>query len=94
MASIDEIANTGYYSEIIIKNQKTENNKYDEMKPNFVVVYDEVDEQSLKASQDLNIPIVIITKKRTKNNNSTILDIMDKYTNQSNYEEEERQRRR
>ena len=87
ISKIEEIAETPGYNEIILKNEVVGKNKYNEIKPNFIVVIDKIDEKSIKESKRLNIPIIIVKKaikKRTITNfnmdrteNYTTRDIME-----------------
>jgi hypothetical protein len=83
----EELANSGGYSEIILKNNEVGNKKYDEIKPDFVVVKNEPTPRDIKAAQQLNIPIVIIKEKRFVGSAHFILDESENYTNGNFYEE-------
>lgn len=89
----EEIANSPGYSEIIIKNKKVRDRLYSGMKPDYIVVIDEVDEKSLEASKKLNLPIVII-KRNELNKSSNFVDEPTQLYTQGNYLEEERKNKR
>ncbi len=93
LSTLEEIADTAGYSEILIKNEKGKYKSYSGMKPDFIVVIDKIDEKSLEASKILNIPIVII--KRNENNKAVnfLMDKTEGYT-QGNYLESERRNKR
>lgn len=59
-----ELANgSSWYSEIQLVNSKKDNDVYYSKNPDFIVVYDEVDDRSIAESKKRNIPIVIIKRK-------------------------------
>ena len=62
--SIKELVDSPGYNEILIKNKYIEDNYYHSMKPDFIVVIDNINEKSIRMSKELNIPIVIINKNR------------------------------
>lgn len=83
------VKNSFSYSEIDIVNEKDESNKYLYRKPDYIMVHDSINEDSLKAARKLNIPIVIIRERRlTIDEQFTIPfdDVRDKYVN-SDYDE-------
>lgn len=67
IATSKEITNgSSWYSEIELVNLQDENGKYDNKKPDFIVVYDEIRDIDINESRRLNIPIVIIRKTNLK----------------------------
>ena len=93
IATAEKIADTPGYSEVILKNQRITENVYSEMKPDFIVVIDQVDEASIAASKRLNIPIVIIKGQRVIGEVNNMRDETEGYT-QSTAKEEERRKKR
>ena len=93
LATIEEIANSGGYSEVILKNEKHKNNKYQETKPDFIVAIDKVDERIIEASQKLNLPIVIIDQKNNGKGIKFSQDITQTYVEGSFLEEQRINRR-
>lgn len=60
----NEIANGSFwYSEIQLVNSKKDDDVYYSKKPDFIVVYDDIDDRSIAESKKRNIPIVIIKRK-------------------------------
>lgn len=70
----DEILNSNTMNEVQIVNDLYEENKYfnkyERIKPSFVVCFDEVNNMSLEAASKLNIPIVKINREFYKTSNS------------------------
>lgn len=90
----EEIANTSGYSEILLKNETKENGKFNEIKPNFIVVKEEPKEKDIEAAKQLNVPIVIIKEQLSKNGGiHFITDKTENYT-QGSYEEDKRNEKR
>lgn len=70
IATSKEISNgSSWYSEVELVNLQDENGKYDNKKPDFIVVYDEIRDIDINESRRLNIPIVIIRKTKLKEEN-------------------------
>ena len=89
----DELANSAGYSEVIIKNQHTEEHQFDEMRPKFVVSKGEPTSLEIKAAQLLTIPIVIIKEKKLHGGAHFITDETERYTSGSSYEDERQAKR-
>lgn len=79
------VMNGDGYSEIDILNKKTSiDNEYLEMKPDFIVAIEDVEEKHIVESKRLHIPIVIIKKQLLKNDKDSVIefyDNLDDYTN-------------
>ena len=72
----------------VLRNKETNSkNRYHEIKPDFIVVIDKIDERSIKESKRLNIPIVLIKKQIPKSTKSFIIDRTKNYTNRDVMEE-------
>ena len=68
--TVDELVRgSSSYSELQIVNKKIdgEKHKYSVKKPDFIVVFDNVREMHIEEAKRLNIPIVIIKKKKLEN---------------------------
>ena len=89
----DELANSAGYSEVIIKNQHTSEHQFDEMRPKFVVSKGEPTSIEIKASQLLNIPIVIIKEKKLHGGAHFITDETERYTSGASNEDERQAKR-
>lgn len=87
IATKEEIADSPGYSEIVLKN-KHNFYQFDEMKPDFIVVIDKVDDRSLYVSSLLEIPIVIIPQTKINKNVNYLTDHTEGYTQGSLYESE------
>lgn len=88
----EEIANSPGYSEIVLKNNKIDNG-FDEIKPDFIVVIEEINKLSLEISKTLNIPIVIIPKTQINKNVNYLTDHTEGYAQGSLYELERMHKR-
>lgn len=82
------------YNEINIVNKKNDVGSFAVVKPDFLIVYDIIDEEVIKESKRLNIPIVIIREKKldNKNNDVAYQHNIDDYTDNDFIELEERRR--
>ena len=70
------------------------NGKFNEIKPNFIVVKEEPKEKDIEAAKQLNVPIVIIKEQLSKNGGiHFITDKTENYT-QGSYEEDKRNEKR
>lgn len=91
IATRDEIVlGSSWYSEVELVNIQDSDGKYINMKPDFIVVYDEIRDIDVSESKRLGIPIVII--RRTKLDKMCRIDMdfdreRDKYVN-SSYDED------
>ena len=78
--TVEEILNSGKMNEVQIINEKINEGEFVRLFPNYVICFNEINEKSIKAARNLNIPIIIIHKDKYKeNSNPQVLD---------NYEEE------
>ena len=78
--TVEEILNSGKMNEVQIINEKINDEEFVRLFPNYVICFNEINEKSIKAARNLNIPIIIIHKDKYKeNSNPQVLD---------NYEEE------
>ena len=94
ISSAQEIADSAGYSEIILKNQVLDGKGIHEMKPDFVVVINDVNEKSVAASKALGIPLVIISEGNASTGNvNFLIDSTEGYTF-SKCEEDKRIERR
>lgn len=67
-----EITNNSFwYSEFDIINELDENGEYISKKPDFLVVYDEIEDKHLYEAERLNIPIVLIKSRKLDEKNKT-----------------------
>lgn len=62
------------YSEIKIRNEKGNDSKsqYKSIYPAYYIVYEDVDEESVREAKRLNIPVIVISKKFIKDGPKTI----------------------
>ncbi len=63
-----EISNVGGYSEIQIINHKTDDG-YKTLRPDYLVVFDDIEEKDIREAKRLNIPIVKINSEKYKTQN-------------------------
>ena len=74
IATTRELVNgSRWYSEVEIINESNNENEYINMKPDFIVVYDDIRDIDIRESHRLNIPIVIV--KKTKLAQSDMIDM-------------------
>ncbi len=96
--TIDQLANIQGYNEIQIVNKRNEDGTYTPLKPDFLVVFDEVKENHIEESKRLNIPIVIIKRKQISFReaivNELAFDQIDDSYVSSNYQERARKSKR
>lgn len=93
ISTIEQLANSSGYSEILLKNEKVADKEYLSIKPDFIVVIDEVNERSIEASKSLNIPIVIISKNKKPYIDRLPNQNIDQYTIGLTHEEERKMQR-
>ena len=93
IATANEIANFGGYSEIILKNSPNDEEYFFEMKPDYVVAIDEITNKDVSISKRLGIPIVIIKSNEKTNLISSHVENIEKYT-KAGYEIERRNTRK
>ena len=71
----EEILNANHKSEIQIKNNKIGEGIYERVLPSYIICFDKLNDRSIEAAKDLNIPIIIIDRTKYKklegNNNLT-----------------------
>lgn len=95
--TIEAIANSKGYSEIQIVNKRFDNDLYEVIKPDYLVVFDNVLDKHIEEANRLNIPIIKINTKYYKNRNdlieSSYQKLYDDYTD-GNYFENRRILRR
>lgn len=95
--SLKEINSFESYNEIQIINKEFEETKFEVMKPNYLVVFDEIDIKHINEAKMINIPIVRINTKSYKRNDNIVNlkyeKIRDDYT-EGAYQEENRLVRR
>ncbi len=69
----DYILNSNYTNEIQIINDYYDNTLYKRIKPSYLVCFDTINDKSLQASKDMNLPIILIHKDKYKlDDNSNI----------------------
>ena len=93
IATANEIANSGGYSEIILKKSPNDEEYFFEMKPDYVVAIDEITNKDVSISKRLGIPIVIIKSNEKTNLISSHVENIEKYT-KAGYEIERRNTRK
>ena len=71
----EEILKANHKSEIQIKNNEIGAGEYQRLLPSYVICFDELDDKSIEAAKELNIPIILIDRTKYKklegNNNLT-----------------------
>ena len=71
----EEILKANHKSEIQIKNNEVSEDVYEKILPSYVICFDELDDKSIEAAKELNIPIILIDQTKYKkiegNNNLT-----------------------
>lgn len=87
-------SNNGY-SEIQIINKKIEedNYKYKVLKPNYLVVFENITDRVIRESKRLNIPIVIINRQKLQKENEVNIDLnkdLDIYVDNTYYEDKKK----
>ncbi len=91
IATSDEIVlGSSWYSEIELVNIQDSDAKYINMKPDFIVVYDNIRDIDVNESKRLGIPIVIISRTKLDKMKGIDMDFdrdRDKYVN-SSYDED------
>lgn len=99
-----QISNSSGYSEIQLLNKKIDYNIYKTIKPDYLVVFDSIEERHIMEAKSLGIPIIKINTskylskiKDTYNRNNLGFDkldrILDRYTNGSSLEKEKKLKR-
>ena len=78
----DELLNTNYRSEIQIKNAKINNNLYKQLLPAYIICFNEINEKSIEAARELEIPIIIINKEKyqTSEEKNNLINYEEEYT--------------
>lgn len=97
MTSEELVRSSHWYSEIQLVNYKDEYGNFITKKPDFIVVFDEINNKELEESKRLNIPIVVINKVVLDEDRKIDIgfDIeRDRYVDRSYVEEEMRNSRR
>lgn len=72
--SPSEIVNSdNWYSEIQIVNRKNPNgkNKFSALKPSYLVVFDEIEQEVIEEAKRLSIPVVVISQQSLEKGNDT-----------------------
>lgn len=72
---IESTLKRGSYNEVVLKRVDEETNK--KIQPNYIVCFDEINDVSIKASQQFNIPICLINTKYYPENLENIEDKID-----------------
>lgn len=75
--------NSNEYNEINIVNKKDNNDLYQKIKPDFLVVFEKIENKDIEESKRLNIPIVIIKQQLLSKTNDNVIDyqgFLDDYT--------------
>lgn len=102
----EQISDSYGYSEIQILNKPTKDNCFEVIKPNYLVIFDKIEEIHIKEARRLHIPIVKINtskylskiavgkKKRNDLGFEKFERVFDSYTNGCELEKEKRLRRR
>ena len=62
----DEIIKNRYRSEIQIVNKQIKKDMYESLPPSYVVCFDIVNEKDIAAAKKLNVPIIVIDRKKYK----------------------------
>ena len=80
--TIEEILNANHKSEIQIRNNKIDKGKYERLLPSYIICFDSINDRSIEAAHDLNIPIIIIdrTKYKKLNGNNNLINYEEEYT--------------
>lgn len=94
IATIEEIVDDTFgYSELFLRNDEinndgtTDRRLFREIRPDFIVVVDNVDQRSIDASKKLNLPIVMI-KSNSDSGARDYIDTYKEYAFDSNKEEQ------
>ena len=99
MTSQEIATNSSMYSEVQIVNKDSEanNGMFESLRPSFLIVYDEINENIVEEAKRQNIPICIIRRSidRTLEGQIPFNDKIDKYIYERwSINEEERQKHR